>query len=198
MTSSIRPESSQERLSATYFESIPWCAARLRSESEPVSHWPVPWDRDGATKLGDRFFSTTLNTELTIPHFLFFHATQDPSTPSNALLPELQAFLHLESGIGGYPGYAHGGFVCTALDEITGLVCTLNRSRGALFRGPAMTGYLNTRFLKPVRAPGVVLAHARITKYEGRKAWVRGWLEDDEGAVLAEAEAVFINLKTKL
>lgn len=106
--------------------------------------------------------------------------------------------VHIESEIGGYPGYAHGGFVCTVLDEITGLVCTVNRARGALFRGPAMTGYLNTRFLKPVRAPGVVLARARIMGTEGRKVFVRGWLEDRDGAVLAEAEALFINLKTKL
>ncbi|ETS84834.1 hypothetical protein PFICI_02859 [Pestalotiopsis fici W106-1] len=195
---SSTPLGTAESRSAAYFEAIPWCAARLRSASDPVTYWPVPWDRDGATKFGDRFFSTTLSTELTIPHFVFFHATPDPSTPENALLPELQAFLHLESGIGGYPGYAHGGFVCTVLDEITGLICTLNRTRGALFRGPAMTGYLNTRFLKPVKAPGLVLARARITKYEGRKAWVRGWLEDETGTVLAEGEAVFINLKNRL
>lgn len=91
MASSTRPDAA-ELLSLAYFESIPWCAARLRSESEPVSHWPVPWDRDGATKFGDLFFGTTLNTERTIPHFYFFHATPDPSTPPNALLPELQAF----------------------------------------------------------------------------------------------------------
>lgn len=61
-----------------------------------------------------------------------------------------------------------------------------------------MTGYLNTRFLKAVKAPGVVLARAKIVRAEGRKTWVEGWLEDENEQILAKCEAVFVNLKVKL
>jgi acyl-coenzyme A thioesterase PaaI-like protein len=210
MTSATSPETA-EQLSAAYFRSVPWCAARLDSAPGPVTYWQPPWEGADADvkRHGDAFFATTLNTELTIPHSLFFFSLSSPSPhakllplPSppqpDALVPELLSFLHIESGIGGFPGYAHGGFVCTLLDEITGLLCTLNRARGALDRRPSMTGNLNTSFLKPVRAPSIVLARARIARIDGRKTWVEGWLEDESAEVLARAEVLFITLKGKL
>lgn len=191
------PAGFREPVAADHFKSIPWCAAYLTSVTEPTIYWPTPWER-GTPGSGDKFFASTLNTSLTIPHLLFFHRDPPPSSPPNELIPDLFAFLQLESGIGGFPGYAHGGFVCTILDEITGLLCSLNRARGAMDRRPAMTGYLNTRFLKPVKVPGTVLARARVTRTEGRKSWVEGWLEDESGEVLAKAEAIFVNLKGRL
>lgn len=196
MTSQSPPEKSGLK-HKTYFQSIPWCAARLNRTKESITYYTVPWDR-GESAFGDQFFASTLNTSATIPHYLFIHPTPNSASPSNTLIPELLAFLQIEAGIGGFPGYAHGGFVCTLLDEITGILCTLNRARGALDRSPAMTGFLNTRFLKPVKAPGIVLARSKITRTEGRKTWVEGWLEDASGQVLAKGEAVFVNLKTKL
>jgi acyl-coenzyme A thioesterase PaaI-like protein len=86
----------------------------------------------------------------------------------------------------------------TILDEVTGLLSTLNRRRGAFARTPSMTGYLNTRFLNPVKAPGVVLARARIVKIEERKVFIDGTIEDADGSVLAKADALFITLKTRL
>lgn len=193
----INQQRNRESASTAYFMSIPWCAARLTSTTEPITYWTLPWER-GTSRSGDKFFTTTLNTSVTIPHHIWFHPAVDSASPPDSLVPELLALLHIEADIGGFPGYAHGGFVCTLIDEITGLLCGLNRARGALDRRPAMTGYLNTRFLKPVKAPGVVLARAKITRNEGRKTWVKGWLEDESGEMLAMAEAVFVSLKGRL
>ncbi|KAK9423726.1 putative Thioesterase domain-containing protein [Seiridium unicorne] len=191
------PPTDRVLASANYFKSIPWCAARLDSTTEPIIYYTVPKEGEGAER-GDKLWVVTLNTEFTIPHLVWFYATPAPGSPPDALIPELQAFLELGPGVNGFPGYAHGGFVCALLDEITGLLCSLNRARGALDRKPAMTGFLNTRFLKPVKAPGVILARARITRAEGRKTWVEGWVEDEAGQELSRADVMFVNLKGRL
>ncbi|KAI1844611.1 hypothetical protein JX265_001597 [Neoarthrinium moseri] len=208
---STGPGPEPEPSSAAYFKSIPWCAAHLTPSTESITYYHPPWTRDldpgsGTASpasegqqpritVSDQFFSSTLNTAETVPRSLWFYPT--PGSPS-ALVPTLRALVRLEAGVGGYPRFAHGGAVATLLDEITGLLCTLNRQRGALDRRPAMTGFLNTRFLRPVPAPGIVLAGAEVVRTAERKTWVRGWIEGEGGEVLCEAEALFVNLKGRL
>lgn len=40
---------------------------------------------------------------------------------------------------------------------------------------------MTTKFLKPVKLPGVVVVRSRVIKKEGRKIWVRGSIEDGDG-----------------
>jgi len=55
-----------------------------------------------------------------------------------------------------------------------------------------MTAYLRVDYRKPVKTPGAVLARAWLEKREGRKMWARGVIEDGEGNVLSDGEALFI------
>ncbi|KAK4126158.1 hypothetical protein N657DRAFT_688758 [Parathielavia appendiculata] len=48
-------------------------------------------------------------------------------------------------------------------------------------------------FLKPARLPGAFIVRARVVKKQGRKLWVRGTLEDGDGEVKAESEALLMD-----
>ena len=63
-----------------------------------------------------------------------------------------------------------------------------------------MTANLNINYRKPAPAGSFYVLRATTTKVEGRKAWVKGWVETlpEEGkepVVVAEAEALFIEPK---
>lgn len=64
----------------------------------------------------------------------------------------------------------------------------------------AVTASLNVVYKKPVEAGQVVVVRAETVRVEGRKAWVKGWVEtlgegEERGTVLTEAEALFIEPK---
>ncbi|KAL2158997.1 hypothetical protein VTH06DRAFT_3028 [Thermothelomyces fergusii] len=62
--------------------------------------------------------------------------------------------------------------------------------------GRPFTAKMSITFLRPVKLPGPVIARARVVKKEGRKIHVRGAVEDGEGNVLAESEALMIDKAT--
>ncbi|KAH7026661.1 HotDog domain-containing protein [Microdochium trichocladiopsis] len=115
----------------------------------------------------------------------------------------LHAFVSVGDAISGWPGVVHGGIVATIFDEVMGYVPMLNRIRGVpMFSNSGyMTGYLNTRYHRPVGTSAVLLVTARIARAEGRKCWVEGEIRSTvhgglEGPVLASCEALFIALTT--
>ena len=96
------------------------------------------------------------------------------------------------------------------IDEAMGQLFTVNKRAGKLRKEMVFTGYLNTRFKKPVRTgtekggPRVVLVVAELKRVEGRKYWTEAVVmgprdEDGEGLEeLASAEAVFVQVRAKL
>lgn len=74
------------------------------------------------------------------------------------------------------------------LDDVIGTAADVARPRD----NSTMTAYLKVDYRKPVKTPGVFLAKAWLEKREGRKMWGRGTIEDGEGNVLADGEALFI------
>ena len=52
-------------------------------------------------------------------------------------------------------------------------------------------------YKKPVPAPGLIPARAVLKKAEGRKRFVRATLEDGQGTILTETEAVFLEVKKR-
>jgi hypothetical protein len=48
-------------------------------------------------------------------------------TASDAQIEEIQTLLALESGINGYPHICHGGTVATNLDEVMGILLSVNK-----------------------------------------------------------------------
>jgi acyl-coenzyme A thioesterase PaaI-like protein len=105
--------------------------------------------------------------------------------------------------LNGWEGICHGGMVVTMLDEVMGQVFAANKTHGLMVEVPVMTGYLNTRFERPVRTgtveePAVVLVTGRLVRQEGRKYWMEGDVQGEGGVVLARGEALFVMLRGKL
>ncbi|UNO39536.1 PaaI family thioesterase [Streptomyces sp. MST-110588] len=89
----------------------------------------------------------------------------------------------------GAPGLAHGGVLATALDETLG-------SLNWLLRVIAVTGRLETDFLRPVPVGTVLHLDARITAVHGRKIYseATGRIGGPGGPVAVRAEALFIEV----
>lgn len=87
----------------------------------------------------------------------------------------------------GAPGLAHGGLLATAFDESLGFL-------NWLIHTPAVTGRLETDFLRPVPVGSTLHIDARMTGMSGRKIWTTatGRLDGWDGPVAVEAAALFI------
>ncbi|POX44310.1 PaaI family thioesterase [Streptomyces sp. Ru72] len=90
----------------------------------------------------------------------------------------------------GAPGLAHGGVLATALDETLG-------SLNWLLRTIAVTGRLETDFVRPVPVGTVLYLEAEVTAVAGRKIYSRaaGRIGGPEGPVAVRAEALFVEVK---
>lgn len=164
----------------------------------------------------DALFSTTLRTRDTIPAFVCFYP--GPDEDRRAYLPRLGALVGLGALVAGYGGLSHGGVVAAVLDETLSLLAPAarwgawkNRSGGGGGSGSGgssgsqgsglatvMTAYLNVRYHRPVRVPAAYLVTARLVRRDGRKVFVAGEMEDGGGAVVASAEALFVEAREKL
>ncbi|KAJ4300331.1 hypothetical protein N0V88_003004 [Collariella sp. IMI 366227] len=104
----------------------------------------------------------------------------------------VNALLDLGEDLCGYKGTLHGGALAVMLDET---MCSAadNQDQFAF----TVTATMTTTFLKPIKLPGIVLVQSRVVKREGRKVWVRGAIEDANGNLMAEAEAMLVD-KTAL
>lgn len=90
----------------------------------------------------------------------------------------------------GAPGLAHGGVLTSALDETLGSLSWLQRVI-------AVTGRLETDFLRPVPVGTVLHLGARVTAVHGRKIYseATGRIGGPDGPVAVRAAAVFIEVK---
>lgn len=204
-----------------YFRAIPWCAALLsppnqqqQQQQQPQQQPVIVVDQSRSRRLKpdhqDTLISRTLNSPDAIPAYVTFYTPPPPP----ALVREVHALVALGHMVNGFDGVCHGGLVATLLDEVMGQVFAANRERGALPRlgpgpaagAPAMTAYLHTTYLRPVRTgraggpAAVVLVTARLVRRDGRKFWMEGEVRgEEEGRVLlARAEALFVMLREKL
>jgi len=90
----------------------------------------------------------------------------------------------------GAPGLAHGGVLATALDETLG-------SLNWLLRVIAVTGRLETDFVRPVPVGTVLHLKAEVTAVAGRKIYctATGHIGGPDGPVAGRADARFIEVK---
>ncbi|MFD8033054.1 PaaI family thioesterase [Streptomyces sp. NPDC059717] len=102
----------------------------------------------------------------------------------------LTAEFTVRSAHQGAPGLAHGGVLATALDETLG-------SLNWLLRTIAVTGRLETDFVRPVPVGTVLHLEAEVTAVAGRKIYSRatGRIGGPEGPVAVRAGAVFVEVK---
>ncbi|MEV5004854.1 PaaI family thioesterase [Streptomyces sp. NPDC093064] len=90
----------------------------------------------------------------------------------------------------GAPGLAHGGVLATALDEALG-------SLSWLLRTIAVTGRLETDYVRPVPVGTTLHLEAEVTAVAGRKIYSRatGRVGGPDGPVAVRAEALFVEVK---
>ncbi|MFF0161079.1 PaaI family thioesterase [Streptomyces sp. NPDC005263] len=90
----------------------------------------------------------------------------------------------------GAPGLAHGGVLATALDEVLG-------SLNWLLRTIAVTGRLETDFVRPVPVDTVLYLEAEVTAVAGRKIFsaATGRIGGPDGPLAIRADALFIEVE---
>ncbi|WP_323376543.1 PaaI family thioesterase [Streptomyces sp. RB17] len=90
----------------------------------------------------------------------------------------------------GAPGLAHGGVLATALDETLG-------SLNWLLRTIAVTGRLETDFVRPVPVGTTLYLEAEVTAVAGRKIYstAKGRIGGPDGPLAVRADALFIEVK---
>ncbi|KAH7176245.1 thioesterase superfamily protein [Dactylonectria macrodidyma] len=190
-----------------HFEAIPWCATYLNEPGIVCETTSSRFLKDNGEGL---LFATTLNTPSTITALLTLYKPPTPQqrqqrqqklpspTSSPLVINEVMFLVSFGLAVGGYPGVCHGGIVATILDEVTSMLFPINRAHGAIPGGVAMTGHLNTKFLRPLKVPASYLCRGCVERVEGRKYFLHGTIEDGDGTILARAEALYIILKENL
>jgi acyl-coenzyme A thioesterase PaaI-like protein len=88
----------------------------------------------------------------------------------------------------GYEGIVHGGLITTVLDEVMGWAIYVRKLW-------AVTGSINVRFRTPAHIGRATRGVAWVEKVSGRRVDVRAQLiQEDDGAVLTDASAIFIRV----
>lgn len=176
-----------------HFRSIPWCAKHL--EAPDLVATPV-FSRVPGPRFHDALLSQTLRTQDTIVAFACFYPRP---RSEREVLPALKAFVTLGNLVSGYPGVSHGGVTMTLLDEALSLLAPGSRWRAYREGVPGVvTAYLNAKFVREVRLPGTYMISVWLRKAEGRKMFVEGVMEDENGQEVARADALFLQMRQKL
>ncbi|GAA5826631.1 hypothetical protein JCM11251_002827 [Rhodosporidiobolus azoricus] len=94
---------------------------------------------------------------------------------------------HVGGGLCGHEGVVHGGLLATVMDEALGRTALLS-----LPTNIGVTATLTMNYKKPTFANQYLVIRTQLERQQGRKAWVKGTIENTEGEVLAEATALFV------
>lgn len=182
------------------FEQVPWCA-KLLNDPSLIVHRPLVRGFETYENNYDAFMSRILAN----PDAIRAHVTIRPRKYTSESFPRVRecvTLFDLGKNLSGHQFIAHGGVVATLLDEGLATVIALNddvekcETPQHAFK-TLMTVYLNTTYRKPVPVPSIILCRARFDKIDGRKFFIKGTLEDDNGTVLAESESLFLEVKEK-
>ena len=85
-----------------------------------------------------------------------------------------------------YPGRMHGGMICALLDETVG--------RAVQIGNPSVwgvTGDLKIKYRKPVPLGEKIFCVGKIVRDTSRIFVAKGFVEDEQGTLLAECEATY-------
>ncbi|KAI8950464.1 Thioesterase/thiol ester dehydrase-isomerase [Xylaria longipes] len=161
----------------------------------------------------DRLFRHLLNTERAIPHLIGFY--KDPFrdiTPTSARFPDvpfivksITLVLDVHEDLHGFSATAHGGLICSIMDEAMGTLLTQNDvlNKEAKAKGyiptnspgfmAAATASIDVRYLRPLPTPRVVLVTASLARMEGRNMSMRLVVADKDGKEYATGNGSFVS-----
>lgn len=164
------------------FESAPWV---LKHFDDPTLR---AIDNDSRSikisSTADTFISKTLATDDTIRAWQSFYKPPHGSKEFGELL----ACLSIGSGVNGHVDTSHGGFISLLHDEALGGAAENARPP----EKSTMTAYLKVDYKKPLKTPAIVLCRAWVERKEGKKVYVRGTIETEDGVISSLSEGLFI------
>ena len=105
----------------SYFRKIPWCANLI---NDPAWTPCNTSSRQAKGSTEDSFFAETLKSDRTIRKLLSMH--RKAAAEGSPAIQEVRTLMDLGNGVNGHPDICHGGFVATMLDEVIGVLLTLN------------------------------------------------------------------------
>ena len=104
-----------------HFRKIPWCANLI---NDPAWTSCNTSSRQAKGSTEDSFFAETLKSDRTIRKLLSMH--RKSAAEGSPAIQEVRTLMDLGNGVNGHPDICHGGFVATMLDEVIGVLLTLN------------------------------------------------------------------------
>jgi len=107
------------------------------------------------------------------------------STGPGEVVSDFQVPAHFQ----GYPGIVHGGVIAAMLDEAAGRAFMVGDPPRFL-----VTARLSVRYRKPVPVTTPLRMVGRARRDDGNVAEATGSIFDQDGKLLAEAEAVLVNI----
>jgi hypothetical protein len=151
-----------------FFKTVPWASQLFSSASAPYR--PVPFfSRFEKPDTNDLFFSRTIATSDTIPHCLLLLRHRAWSVPSvsqddgkrrpfsSPKDPEVLLLFEVGPGMNGFAHTAHGGAMCSLLDETLGMCVETMRQSVTREQTMMYTAGLDVSFLAPVPTPAVLM-----------------------------------------
>lgn len=165
-----------------------WCRKIL---ADPEIQWSKRYEGVEAEKVTNSMFEWTLYWDRGIRAHLTFRR---PCKETDSIAPLEECFLiSLGDGLDGKTGRSHGGLNSILLDHICGHAAHHANPTDA---SPA-TATMTVDFKRPINTPCVILARSWPLEASGRKIWVQGVLEDEEGRVLSRAKTLFVVTKAE-
>ena len=196
--------------SIDYFSSVGWTRRIVEDKAYEI----VPfWSRYMDSQTGEnRFFASTVNTRVTIPHLLSMRlkhmpdaeagpnpriADTGPDITQSTTKPEVKCLMSLGRALEAHPSIVHGGFQCVLIDEVTRFLILVhqNNVRDSGTRLSHYTVSMATSYFAPVITPGNVLVRSQLLEKQGRKWTVATDITDASGKVLTSAKSVWVTAR---
>jgi len=109
-----------------------------------------------------------------------FFLQDNGEVTSELMVPEVYA---------GYPGMVHGGNIVAMMDEAAGRAVTGDQPNRF-----TVTSQLTVKYRQPVPTNQLIKVTGRLLKKRGKVSHAYGEIRNMEGELLAEADAVFVDV----
>ena len=102
---------------------------------------------------------------------------------------EVTSEVVVSEAYAGYPGMVHGGNIAAMMDEAVGRAATGDDPNRF-----AVTSQLTVKYRQPVPTNQRLLVTGRLIKKRGKVSQAYGEIRNQEGQLLAEADAIFVEI----